>query len=100
MVGATPKFKKSDHAGLVTSPGATRHAQTEAGQHRAGSRWRALGLLLAPAHPALVLVQWGTRRRPAMLAANFGSAGGRFTERFPTGHVKDRFPDASESFAP
>src|SRR5665213_755122 len=91
MVGADPKFRTSDDAGQVTSPGAARR--------RAGSRrWRWIGLLSAFVPLSLVLVQCGQAPSPGTLAANAQvTTGDSFDDRFPKPQFRDRFPTASES---
>ncbi len=100
MVGATPKFRKSDRAGLVTSPGATRHARAQAVQHRAGSRLRRIALLAALVPLPLMLVQCNKAPNAAMLAANSQTSGDSFNDRFPTPQFNERFAGANESFVP
>jgi hypothetical protein len=97
MVGANPKFRTSDDAGQVMSPGAARGLR--AAHRRAGSRrWRWIGLLSTFVPLSLVLVQCGQAPGPGTLAANAQvSAGDTFDDRFPKPQFSDRFPTTSES---
>jgi hypothetical protein len=99
MVGANPKSRTCDRAGLVTSPGATRHVPARAPEHQAGShRLRWIAILSAFIPLSFVLVQCGQAPSAGTLAANVqASAGDTFEDRFPRPQFRDRFPTAGES---
>jgi hypothetical protein len=91
MVGANPKFRTSDDAGQVMSPGVAR-------RRRSARRWRWIGLLSAFVPLSFVLVQCGQAPGAGTLAANAqATAGDSFDDRFPRPQFRDRFPTASES---
>jgi hypothetical protein len=91
MVGVTPKSGTCDRAGLVISPGATRHVRPPT-----AGRWIAILSVFVPL--SLILVQCGQAPSAGTLAANLqGSAGDNFDDRFPKPQFRDRFPTASES---
>jgi hypothetical protein len=98
MVGANPKFRMSDRAGQVMSPGAARHAHPR--ERRAGpARWRWIAIVSAFVPLSFVLVQCGKAPSAGMLAANSqATAGDTFVDRFPTPQFRDRFPTTNESF--
>jgi hypothetical protein len=99
MVGATPKFQKSDCVGQAMSPGATGHARAQAAQqHRARPRLQRTALLAALVPLSLALVQCSKAPNAGMLAANSETSGASFDDRFPAPQFKDRFPNANESF--
>src|ERR1700732_8962 len=98
MVGANPKARKHDRAGLVRLPGATRHVLARASQPHAGShrlRWIALLSALIPL--SFVLVQCGRAPSAGTLAANMQGTSDSFDDRFPQPQFKDRFPSPGES---
>src|ERR1700722_5426242 len=88
MVGAPPKSRTYDRAGLVMLPGASRHA-------RPAWRWIAILSVFVPL--SFVLVQCGQAPSAGTLAANVQGSGDNFDDRFPKPQFKDRFPTASES---
>jgi hypothetical protein len=100
MVGANPKFRTSDDAGQVMSPGAARLWRAQA-QRRAGfNRWRWIGIISAFVPLSFVLVQCGQAPGAGTLAANAqATAGDSFDDRFPKPQFRDRFPTASENLA-
>jgi hypothetical protein len=96
MVGANPKARKYDRAGLVRLPGAARHVLARASQPHAGSlRWVALLSALIPL--SFVLVQCGKAPSAGTLAANVQGTSDSFDDRFPQPQFKDRFPAPGES---
>jgi hypothetical protein len=98
MVGANPKSKIVDFAGLVGLPAAARRVSVRAPQLQIGSRWRLIALLSALIPLSFILVQCGEAPSAGTLAANAqGAAGDSFDERFPQPQFKDRFPTPGES---
>jgi hypothetical protein len=96
MVGANPKFRAFDRAGLVIVPVVARHAQTQT--PTCSRQLRPLAVLFALLPLSFVLAQCGKAPNAGMLAANSqASAGDSFDERFPKPQFRDRFPTASES---
>jgi len=94
MVGATPKLGTSDRAGLVISPGMTRHRRRQA---RPQAAWRWIAILSVFVPLSFILVQCGQAPSAGTLAANAQGAGDNFDDRFPKPQFRDRFPTASES---
>jgi hypothetical protein len=98
MVGANPRFQKSDRACLVKSPGEARHIQA---QLRDGlQRWRWITVVAALFPLSLLVAQCSKSPNATMLAANSQASvpeGDTFDDRFPAPSFRDRFPSPSES---
>jgi hypothetical protein len=98
MVGANPKARKFDRAGLVRLPGAMRYVAARAPHPHSGSRLRLIAILSALIPLSFILVQCGKAPSAGTLAANVeGTASDSFEERFPQPQFRDRFPTPGES---